>query len=122
MGWVCRFCDAPTQRANGKARNQTMRRQKKWHQNTGTKVAGIFLRRAWDAEHALPIGASEARKRNTWTKRSGQTVDQVRQWFIASVAPLVAKSSIAEIRGATGLSARYVIVIRQGHAPHPTTL
>jgi len=35
------------------------------------------------------------------------------------VAPLLAKSPLAEIRHATGLSTRYVIMIRQGFVPHP---
>jgi hypothetical protein len=33
--------------------------------------------------------------------------------------PLVATCPIAKIRGAAGLSTRYVIMIRQGLAPHP---
>jgi hypothetical protein len=63
--------------------------------------------------------ASDARKRNTWTKAAGPAADQLREWFAAIVAPLVAKCSIPEIRRATGLSTRYVIMIRQGLAPHP---
>jgi hypothetical protein len=79
----------------------------------------LALRRAWDAEHAATSGGSLARKRNTWTKASGPAVDHLREWFTATVAPLVAKCSIAEIRRATGLSTRYVIMIRKGCVPHP---
>jgi hypothetical protein len=57
-------------------------------------------------DRALPISGSIA-------------VDQLRDWFTARVAPLVAKCSIAEIRRSTGLSTRYVIMIRQGLVPHP---
>jgi hypothetical protein len=32
---------------------------------------------------------------------------------------LLAKCQLAEIRNATGLSYRYSILIRRGHAPHP---
>ena len=79
----------------------------------------LALRRAWDAEHARPAGSSLARKRNTWTTASGPAVDQLREWFIAGVAPLLANCPIADIRHTTGLSTRYVIMIRQGLVPHP---
>jgi hypothetical protein len=79
----------------------------------------LALRRAWNAEHASPKRALDARKRNTWTTASGPAADQLREWFTATVAPLVAKRSIAEIRRVSGLSTRYVIMIRQGLVPHP---
>jgi CRISPR-associated endonuclease Cas1 len=79
----------------------------------------LALRRAWDAEHSLLTGSSLGRKRNTWTTASGPAVDRFREWFTTSVAPLVAKRPIAEIRRTTGLSTRYVIMIRQGLVPHP---
>lgn len=79
----------------------------------------LALRRAWDAEHAHPAGAAIVRKRNTWTTASGPAVDQLREWFTATVTPLVAQCPIAEICRTTGLSKRYVIMIRQGLVPHP---
>jgi len=82
----------------------------------------LALRRAWDAEHGLAAWASAARKRNTWTTASGPAVDQLREWFTATVAPLLAKSPLAEIRHATGLSTRYVIMIRQGFVAAPEAL
>src|SRR5205807_199779 len=89
------------------------------HGNGGKSRRHLALRRAWDAEHASPAAASLARKRNAWTTASGPAVDQLRDWFTATVAPLVAERPIAEIRRTTGLSTRYVIMIRQGLVPHP---
>jgi CRISPR-associated protein Cas1 len=79
----------------------------------------LALRRAWDAEHAAHAGASPARTRNIWTKAAGPAVEQLRQWFTTTVAPLVANRPLPEIRSATGLSTRYAIMIRQGYVPHP---
>lgn len=92
------------------------RRSKHWSGDKSRRH--LALRRAWDAEHA-PTMASDARRRNTWTKAAGPAVDQLREWFTATVRPLLAKCSIAEIRNATGLSTRYVIMIRKGLVPHP---
>jgi len=79
----------------------------------------LALRRAWNAEHAPPAGSEPVPKRNGWFRASGPTVDQLREWFTATVGPLVADYSVAQVRGATGLSTRYVIKIRQGLVPHP---
>jgi hypothetical protein len=89
------------------------------HGNGDKSRRHLALRRAWDADHARPAGTPVARKRNTWTQASGPAVDQLREWFTATVAPHLAKYPIAEIRHATGLSTRYVIMIRQGLVPHP---
>ena len=79
----------------------------------------LALRRAWNAEHAPAEQPSRLGKRNTWSKATGADVDQLREWFTTTLAPLLAKRPLAEIRGATGLSTRYVIMIRQGYVPHP---
>jgi hypothetical protein len=79
----------------------------------------LALRRAWNAEHALPAGSEPVQKRNGWSRASGSTVDKLREWFTAAVAPRMATCPVAEIRRATGLSTRYAIKIRQGHVPHP---
>jgi len=52
---------------------------------------------------------------NALSKAAGPAVDQYRQWFTTTVyPPLVTKCPLAEIRRATGLSTRYVIMIRKG--------
>ncbi len=82
----------------------------------------LALRRAWIAEHVSPAGSWLHGKRNTWPKASGPAFDQLREWFAVTVGPLVAKYPLADIRGATGLSTRYVIKIRQGVRAAPDTL
>ncbi len=72
----------------------------------------LALRREWDAEHASAERSSRLRMRNSWTKASGPAVDQLREWFTTTLAPLVAKCPLSEIRRATGLSTRYAIMIR----------
>ena len=79
----------------------------------------LALRRAWNADHALPAGSEPVQKRNGWFRASGPAVDKLREWFTAAVAPRMAACPVAEIRRATGLSTRYAIKIRQGHVPHP---
>jgi CRISPR-associated endonuclease Cas1 len=79
----------------------------------------LALRRAWDAEHVPADALHPAGERNSWTKALGPAVDELREWFIVVLAPLLAKCPLAEIRHATGLSTRYAIKIRQGYVPHP---
>jgi hypothetical protein len=45
--------------------------------------------------------------------------DQLREWYITTVSPLLREYSLAQIRDATELSTRYVITIRHGAVPHP---
>lgn len=79
----------------------------------------LAMRRAWDAEHASARQPRARRNRNSFTAAIGPAVDELREWFSAEVAPQMRACTIGEIRRVTGLSTRYAIMIRQGHAPHP---
>jgi CRISPR-associated endonuclease Cas1 len=79
----------------------------------------LALRRAWIAEHSPLAGSALNGERNTWPKASGAGIDKLREWYVATVGPLLARCSLAQIRDATGLSYRSAILIRKGHVPHP---
>lgn len=71
----------------------------------------LALRRVWDTEHANAGEPRPRRTRNSFTVASGPDVDQLRQWFTTTVAPLLAKCPLSDVRRATGLSTRYAIMI-----------
>jgi hypothetical protein len=93
----------------------------------GSSIAGsvseknrshLALRRAWDAEHTPGEGLSPTTGQ-PGRKKARFSQKQLREWFTAKLAPLLAKVAVSEIRAATGLSARYTMMIRQSYVPHP---
>src|SRR5215469_24081 len=75
----------------------------------------LALRRAWNDEHASATGPSSVRKRKCIEQGgrsgSGSVPSMVHN---DGLPPLMRKYPLAEIRRATGLSTRYVIMIRKG--------
>jgi hypothetical protein len=66
-----------------------------------------------------PQASATPRAKTGDPKASGAAIDQLREWYTATVSALLPERSPAEIRDATGLSTRYVITIRHCAVPHP---
>lgn len=80
----------------------------------------LALRRAWNDEHASATGPSSVRKRKCIEQGGRSGCGSVPSMVHNDgLPPLVTKCPLAEIRRATGLSTRYVIMIRKGLGIQP---
>ena len=80
----------------------------------------LALRRAWNDEHASATGPSSVRKRKCIEQGGRSGCGSVPSMVHNDgLPPLMTKCPLAEIRRATGLSTRYVIMIRKGLGIQP---
>jgi hypothetical protein len=80
----------------------------------------LVLRRAWNDEHASATGPSSVRKRKCIEQGGRSGCGSVPSMVHNDgLPPLMTKCPLAEIRRATGLSTRYVIMIRKGLGIQP---
>lgn len=80
----------------------------------------LALRRAWNDEHASATGPSSVRKRKCIEQGGRSGCGSVPSMVHNDgLPPLMTKCPFAEIRRATGLSTRYVIMIRKGLGIQP---
>ena len=78
------------------------------------------LRRAWNDEHASATGPSSVRKRKCIEQGGRSGCGSVPSMVHNDgLPPLMTRCPLAEIRRATGLSTRYVIMIRKGLGIQP---
>ena len=80
----------------------------------------LALRRAWNDEHASATGPSSVRKRKCIEQGGRSGCGSVPSMVHNDgLPPLMTTCPLAEIRRATGLSTRYVIMIRKGLGIRP---
>jgi len=80
----------------------------------------LALRRAWNDEHASATGPSSVRKRKCIEQGGRSGCGSVPSMVHNDgLPPLMTTCPLAEIRRATGLSTRYVIMIRKGLGIQP---